>query len=252
MSDLQTIIKSFDIQDTLNPKVWSNPSSPSIAKLKPAIQERLMEISYEFIDFIGVDVFVEDIILTGSLSNYNWSNFSDFDLHLVVNLNQFTEEQIDLYKELFNLKKMLFNETHDLKIFGYEVEVYVQDAEEEHTSTGVYSVLNQEWEVEPKKQNFKLDKKKLKEKAEQWMNIIDGVAENVQDEDLDTAKELIKKYRDKLKKYRKCGLEKKGEFSYENLVFKILRRNGYIEKLINLKNELIDKKLSLENSNKDN
>ena len=79
------------------------------------------------------------------------------------------------------------------------------------------------------------------------MRIIDGVLENIQDEELGDAKELIKKYRDKLKKYRKCGLEDKGEFSYENLVFKILRRNGYIEKLINSQNKIMDKKLSIEN-----
>ena len=79
------------------------------------------------------------------------------------------------------------------------------------------------------------------------MKIIDGVIDNIQDEELDDAKELIKKYRDKLKKYRKCGLEEKGEFSYENLVFKILRRNGYIGKLLDAKNKIMDKKLSIEN-----
>ncbi len=83
--------------------------------------------------------------------------------------------------------------------------------------------------------------------VEQWMNIIDGVLENIQDEELDDAKKLIKKYQDKLKKYRKCGLETKGELSYENLVFKILRRNGYIGKLLDAKNKIMDKKLSIEN-----
>lgn len=247
MSNLSKVIDSFNIQDSLNPKVWDNPTEPKKAKLKKDIQDRLLEISNEFVDFIGLDFFISDIILTGSLSNYNWSEYSDFDLHLLVDMSQFSEEQVDLYKELFNLKKMLFNDKHDITIHKYEVEVYVQDANEEHTSTGVYSVLNEEWEVVPEKENFRLDKDKLKEKAEQWMRIIDGVLENIQDEELSEAKELIKKYRDKLKKYRKCGLEDKGEFSYENLVFKILRRNGYIEKLINSQNKIMDKKLSIEN-----
>lgn len=247
MSNLSKVINSFNIQDTLNPKVWDNPNNPKEAKLKKDIQERLLDIANEFIDFVGLDFFTADIILTGSLSNYNWSNYSDFDLHILVDMTQFEESQIELYKELFNLKKTLFNDTHDITIKNYEVELYIQDAEEEHTSTGVYSVLNDEWEVIPEKQNFKIDKNKLIDKAKQWMRIIDGVIEDVQDEDLEDAKEIIKKYRDKLKQYRKCGLEKKGEFSYENLVFKILRRNGYIEKFLDTKNKIVDKKLSIEN-----
>lgn len=247
MSNLSKVIDSFNIQDSLNAKVWDNENDPQNATLKKDIQSRLLEIAYEFVDFIGLDFFISDVILTGSLSNYNWSQYSDFDLHVLVDMSQFEESQLDLYKELFNLKKTLFNDTHDITIKNYEVELYIQDADEEHTSTGVYSVLYEQWDVIPEKQNFRLDKDKLKEKAEQWMRIIDGLLENVQDEELDDAKELIKKYRDKLKKYRKCGLEGKGEFSYENLVFKILRRNGYIGKLLDAKNKIMDKKLSIEN-----
>ena len=81
------------------------------------------------------------------------------------------------------------------------------------------------------------------------MDIIDGVLENAEDEDLEDAISLVKKYKEKLRKYRTCGLKKEGEFSYENLVFKFLRRNGYINKLENFKNEIADKKLSLEQEN---
>jgi hypothetical protein len=152
---------------------------------------------------------------------------------------------VDLYKELFNLKKIIFNEKHDITIFGYDVELYVQDESETHFSSGVYSVLFDEWANEPKKESVSIDKEKLKDKSKQWMTIIDGVLDNAKDEDLETAKSIVKKYKDKLKKYRTCGLEKNGEYSYENLVFKILRRNGYIEKLHNFGNEFLDKKLSL-------
>jgi len=247
MSNLSKVIDSFNIQDSLNPKVWDNETDPQNATLKKEIQSRLLEIAYEFVDFVGLDFFISDIILTGSLSNYNWSQYSDFDLHVLVDMSQFEESQNELYKELFNLKKTLFNDTHDITIKNYEVELYIQDENEEHTSTGVYSVLYEQWEVVPEKQNFRLDKDKLKEKAGQWMKIIDGVLEDIEDEELDGAKRLIKKYQDKLKKYRKCGLESKGELSYENLVFKILRRNGYIGKLLDAKNKIMDKKLSIEN-----
>lgn len=45
----------------------------------------------------------------------------------------------------------------------------------------------------------------------------------------------------KLKDNRQKGLDKEGEFSIENLVFKLLRRNGYIGKLLDLKSEIYDK-----------
>jgi hypothetical protein len=243
MDEYSEILSSFKVQETLNPKIWDNvESSP---KLKSNIRERLLEIAYQFVDFLGVDIVVSDIIMTGSLSNYNWSKYSDVDLHIVANYNQFSPNQVDLYKELFNLKKIIFNEKHDITIFGYDVELYVQDESETHFSSGVYSVLFNQWANKPKKESVSIDKEKLKNKSKQWMEIIDGVLDNAKDEDLDTAKSIIKKYKDKLKKYRTCGLEKNGEYSYENLVFKILRRNGYIEKLHNFGNEFLDKKLSL-------
>jgi len=56
---------------------------------------------------------------------------------------------------------------------------------------------------------------------------------------------LIEKIRTKIKDFRQAGLESGGEYSYENLVFKLLRRNGYIEKLLKLKTDITDKKLSI-------
>lgn len=237
------LLKSFEPQKELNPKVWEgNKKEP---KIKPEIRERLLEIAYEFIDFLDVDIVITDIILTGSLSNFNWSKYSDFDLHIVANFQQYQENQVELYEKLFNLKKMLFNQKHDITIKGYEVELYVQNETESHFSSGVYSVLFDEWANVPKKEDVTIDKKLIKEKAKQWMNIIDDLLEAIKDDDTNTAKEMVKKYKDKLKKYRTCGLEKGGEYSTENLVFKILRRNGYIEKLHDSTTKIIDKKLSM-------
>jgi hypothetical protein len=151
--------------------------------------------------------------------------------------------------ELFRLKKTVFNAAHDIRIKGFETELFAQDVNEPEESTGSYSIMNDEWIRVPERNNFTIDEKKLKNKVSQWMDIIDGVLENAEDEDLNDAIELVKKYREKLRKYRTCGLEKEGEYSYENLVFKFLRRNGYINKLENFKNQIADKKLSLEQEN---
>jgi hypothetical protein len=237
------LIKSFEPQDKLNSNVWDiNGDDPT---MKKDIRKKLLEIAYEFIDFLDINIVITDIILTGSLANYNWSKYSDFDLHIVANFQQYPENQIELYEKLFNLKKMLFNQKHDITIKGFEVELYVQNETESHFSSGVYSVLFDEWANTPKKENVTIDKELLKEKSKQWMKTIDELIDCVKDEDVDSAKDLIKKYKDKLKKYRTCGLEKGGEYSIENLVFKILRRNGYIERLHDLTSKIIDKKLSM-------
>jgi predicted nucleotidyltransferase len=240
----QDIIKSFDAQEELNPKIWSEKDGKY--SMDPKVRENLLEIANLFIDFLGVDVLITDIIMIGSLVNYNWSKYSDIDLHIVINYGQFPDNTKDLYVEFFDLKKVVFNDRHDIKIFGYDVECFVQDEVETTFSSGIYSVYYDMWVNEPKKMGTKnIDLNLVKEKAEQWMRVIDGVVDNLKDETPDTIKSLIKKYKQKLKKFRNCGLEKGGELSVENLVFKLLRRNGYIGKLYDIPTEVVDKKLSM-------
>jgi hypothetical protein len=167
------------------------------------------------------------------------------DLHIIVDFKQFSEKELPLYEELFRLKKTLYNDKHNITIYGYDVELYVQDDVEKHFSSGEYSALFDEWISEPKKENVEIDTQSVKIKSEEWMKTIDDVIENAKDESLDDAKKLIDRYKDKLKKYRTSGLEKGGELSNENLVFKVLRRNGYLSKLFDFQNEYIDKSLSL-------
>ena len=245
MENYNKILSSFYIQDELNPDIWTNPDDPSKSRMISEVRKALLEISEEFIEFLGIDIFISDITMTGSLSNYNWSEFSDVDLHVMYNFMESGSEK-ELHQELFKLKKTLFNSTHDILVKGYDVELYVQDTEETHFSTGIYSVLYDEWIVEPTPESVTIDEDKLKSKVDQWMDIIDLVIENADDEDLDTALVMIDSVKDKLKKFRSCGLEREGEYSYENLVFKFLRRNGYIQKLFDFTNELVDNRLSLE------
>jgi hypothetical protein len=255
MSIDKKIINSFYLQDELNPSLWYLPNEKHMEdvntqnyKLKPEIKKRLLKVAEIFIDFLDTDLFIHDIIFVGSLVGYNWSEYSDFDIHILIDLDE-AKEKKELYEELFRLKKTIFNAAHDIRIKGFETELFVQDLNEENNIQGIYSLVDDKWIKVPKKEEFKIDEKKLKGKVEQWVDIIDGVLENAKDEDLEDAVRLVKKYRDKLRKYRTCGLEKEGEFSYENLVFKYLRRNGYIAKLENFKNKIVDKKLSLEQQN---
>jgi hypothetical protein len=240
MSDLKSILSSFHLQDELNPKIWESSD-----KMSPKVRERLLEIAYEFIEFLGVDVVISDVVMTGSLANYNWSQYSDVDLHLIADFEQFSEKELPLYEELFKLKKALFNDKHNIKIYGYDVELYVQNDVEAHFSSGEYSVLFDEWKNKPKKEDVEIDTNLIKTKSEHWMKTIDEVIDDVKETPLESGVESINKIKDKLKKYRTAGLEDGGEMSDENLVFKVLRRNGYIQKLFDFQNEYQDKKLSL-------
>lgn len=242
MNNFQKILNSFSIKQTLNPKVWENYNDINKSILTPKVQKALLKISEEFIDDLGDDVFVEDIYLMGSLANYNWSEYSDFDLHVIVDFERYDEEE-ELYKELFDLKKKLFNDKHNIKIFGYDVELYAQGASDESHSDGVYSVMNDEWIHKPSKNHKSVDMSVLKTKIKCWTDKIDDAIEDAKSEN---NVETLKRLKDKLKKYRQSGLNKEGEFSYENLVFKYLRRSRYIEKLFDEKNKMKDKQLSIE------
>jgi hypothetical protein len=244
MTNKNSIIQSLKLRDELNPEVWDKNQKGNYT-LKSEIQKKLLKVAEIFLDYVDIDIFVQDIVLIGSLTGYNWSDFSDFDLHIMYDFNDAGDNK-DLYKELFYLKKTVFNAKHEIRIKGFEVEVFIQDSNEKEKSVGSYSIMNRKWIRFPEKEKFEVDEKKILEKANQWMDIIDGVLENAEELDLDEALRLVKKYKNKLKKYRTCGLQKGGELSYENLVFKYLRRSGYLSKLENFKNKVANKKLSLE------
>lgn len=238
------ITRSFKTKEVLCGDIWDGATgTPS---MKEDVREQLMGISDEFLDFLVIELDIADIIMTGSLSNYNWSEFSDIDLHVVLDFED-VGENLQLIKEFFDSKRINWNTSHNIKVKGFEVELYVQDANESHFSSGVYSIFKNTWLVEPKPGGREPDEEKLISKVTQWMKIIDEVVSQKDGtSDPQNVIDDINKVRKKLKRFRSTGLEQYGEYSYENLVFKYLRRNGYIGKLFDAKNELVDKVLSLD------
>lgn len=235
----EKIVKSFKSKNTLSPSIFEN------SKMKKEIRNRLLEISDDFINSFGVEFFIHDIVLTGSLANFNWSEYSDIDLHILIDMSELGENTsltTIIMKEFFDAKKDVWNKNHEIKIKGFDVEVYVQDLNEPHISSGVYSILHDKWEIEPKKETPNIDDRKILEKGEEFAKKIDSlVSFGPKPENLPKIKELRKR----IKKFRQSGLESGGEFSYENLTFKLLRRNGYINKLLKLETEIKDTKLSI-------
>jgi len=232
------IVKSFETKETLSDQIFEERKGHFV--MRDEIKKRLLEVSNDFIESLGVDFFIHDVVLTGSLANYNWSQYSDVDLHILIDFEE-SKYEMDILKEFFDAKKNVWNEKHDIKIKGYDVEVYVQDVNEDHISSGVYSILHNKWIVEPEKDKPNIDDRKILEKGEEFGKRIDHLTQNPKDITIDQLEDLRKK----IKEFRQSGLESGGEYSYENLTFKLLRRNGYIQKLLRLKTQLTDKKLSI-------
>lgn len=236
----KNIIKSFKSKNTLSDNIFDETDKGFM--MRDEIRKRLIEISNDFIDSFGVEFFIHDVVLTGSLANYNWSNFSDVDLHILIDYKE-TDYDFSLLKEFFDAKKNVWNEKHDITIKGFDVEVYVQDVNEEHISSGVYSILHNKWIIEPEKTSPKIDDRKIIEKGQEYVEKIDKLITTSKNNP-NIIKD-IESLRKKLKEFRQSGLDEGGEYSYENLTFKLLRRNGYIEKLLKLKTQIVDKKLSI-------
>lgn len=243
----QLSLSSFRPQNELNPKIWIG------GKINSKVRLRLLDIADDFIESLNVGwVNVSDIILTGSLANYNWSRFSDFDLHILIDFSK-VDERIDFVREYFNTKKNEWNNVHEnLKIYGFPVEVYVQDTNEEHTASGVYSLNRNEWVVEPVKDNIKaikLDKYFIKEKTMKYIKIITSLKKQVDETDDDaelrTLSKKVKGTFDILKGLRKEGLKARGEMHPYNVIYKFLRRLGYLDILLDLKAKTYDKLKSI-------
>jgi hypothetical protein len=189
-----------------------------------------------FEEFIGIKLNVIDYTLTGSNANYTWTEYSDLDLHIIVKGMPDEKE-----RELYNAKKALWSEEHNITIKGLLVECYVQGEKEEHHSTGVYSIVADQWLEKPKKVKPKINDAAVIAKKDSLVHDIETalLSKDITD---------LRKIKTRITKMRKAGLAKAGEWSTENLVFKVIRNLGLIDKLNDEIKDLEDQELSLENA----
>ena len=234
-------LSSFKPKTELHPKLWVNN------KLNSRVRLRLLDIADDFIDTLAVDwVKPKDIVFTGSLANYNWSRYSDIDIHVILDYDKVYKKK-EFVEDYFSSKKELWlNEHPKLSIYGFPIELYVEDSNEESTSSGVYSLNKNKWIKEPVDfEDVKLNAKYIKNYAAKLMTQIDNIEKKQKNAKDDykveqCRKELLKIF-DRLKKIRKEGLNKGGEMSSGNIIFKILRRTKYIDKIWELINTSYDK-----------
>lgn len=217
--------------DRLNPRLWDERE-----QLRPEVRERLLAIAQDFQEFLGVsDLNLEDITISGSNAAYSYTPHSDIDLHLIVRMPEQCDE---VYRELFNAKKYQYNDLHDIRIRGADVELYVQPSDEPVVSLGEYSILRDQWIQVPRRQRAKIDHSLVRHKYEDVQARIESA---LKENDADRIQALV----DKIKLMRKTGLDQHGEFGPENLVFKMLRTQGWIKQLYDRLAAARDQELSL-------
>jgi hypothetical protein len=231
LTEFESLNLAVNFHDELNPRLWKND------RLQPEVRAALMRIAEHFKDFLGIDIYdLLDITISGSNAAYTYTSHSDIDLHLVVMIPEAHEPEL---KELFQAKKYQYNDQHDIRVRGFDVELYVQDAEDAHHSMGIYSVLNDRWIKKPKKQRAQVDDIEVQEKYRSIKHRIDRA---IVSDDFSSVQAVW----NSVKNMRKSGLETGGEFSPENLAFKILRADGTLDKLKRHLGNLEDAELSID------
>jgi predicted nucleotidyltransferase len=233
-------LESFNMADAvafheeLNPKLWENE------KLDPEVRDQLLLIAEDFVEYLGIsNLKVRDVTLSGSNAAYSYTPHSDLDLHVLVDFNELPNNEV--YQELFTAKKTLYNDAHDITVREVPVELYVQDTNNPVQSLGEYSIVHDKWIRIPKKRRANFDQTATKLKYEKLGELIELALKTKDPKRVNDTIALVKRY-------RKSGLDKAGEFGPENLAYKAVRKQGLVQALHDLKVQLHTEKLSIEES----
>ena len=243
-------LSSFKKKDRL-PQIWEEDG-----KLDSRIRLKLLSIADDFWNFVNLTwVKPNGIILTGSICNFNWSSFSDIDLHLIVDFDEI-DEKTEFVRDYLDAKKNEWNNEHSgLQIMGYPVELYVQNLEEIPQSGGIYDLEENDWIKKPNSDDIKsigLNKFSIKDKAAKIMTIIDDMQDALNNTDdsheIETIGDDVDYLWKKIKNMRKKSLEIHSESGSGNIVYKVLRRTGYLDKIWKLKSRCYDRVNSINES----
>ena len=216
----------------LSPVAWEDN------KLKLPVRVALLRAAKFFTDYLDIPNFrVIDVVLTGSMANYNYTKYSDFDLHVVTRYSDL--ECDDLAEAFYRAKKTIWNDRHDITIGGHDVELYVEDVEQPPVSAGMYSLLQNQWIKKPDYNPPSINDRAINLKVADLVKQIDVAVDRADDP------EDIYRITDKLRRMRRTGLDTTGEFGVENLTFKVLRNLGYIDKLETEFNNKQDQAISI-------
>jgi len=228
-------MKAVIYNNTLNPNIWNNDKT-----IKPDVRDALLKVAQDFYEETELSAPIEDVYMLGSAANYNWGPTSDIDLHILINFDKLGLEH-DLVKKMVDSIKANWNKNHDIRIHGHRVELYIQDIKETNRALGIYSILNNKWIKVPQKLNLNLDKNVIQQK---YTDMVVQIKNAIKSNNLTDLKRVLKSVYD----MREAGLSKGGEFSVENIVFKLLRTRNHVDNLKTAVNKVYDTQNSLKES----
>lgn len=221
---------TIELHKKLNPKLWD-----SNGVLRKDVKLALLRIAESYYEFLNTPVEILELLITGSQANYNYSEYSDIDLHLVVDYGQVSCDQP--VEDLFDTKRRLWKERHDINIHGIPVEVYVEDLAHPAV-TSSYSLVKDQWINKPKPVTAHWDNDEISQQTAEWLQEFKQAIKSQDIERLEDAKR-------RLKQYRQQGLDQEGEYGTNNLVFKNLRNLGAISLLMRAAIKIQDRNLSI-------
>lgn len=232
--------EAIEKHDTLNPKLWDENN-----ELKPEVRKKIEEIVQKFDDNLkenDIELDVKDIAIIGSNANYNYSPDSDVDIHIIADTSVYPDQE-DLAMKVYLAYKSLFNNKYDPTLNGIEAEVYVEPDEVHANSNGVYS-LKDGWLKEPEQVDVPdIDPEHVQELIQPFEDRYNDLINS--DPSVSEVDDLI----DDIYLQRQKSIMKDGEFGDGNICFKEFRNRGYLQNLRDLKVELENKEMSLNDMN---
>lgn len=236
----ESLTETIEKHEELNPKLFDGKT------LKPEVRQKILEIVDEFVDDLTsdeVDFNIEDIILIGSNVSYNYTKDSDLDIHLVANTKSLNCPD-NIINALYSAYRSLFNRKFDIDFYGIPVEIYVETEDSARVSNGVYSVKDNDWIKEPELTDIpELDQEAFDKLYQEWEAKCKDLIKEIEAGNLEDEADIVTMI-EEIYELRKSGISE-GEYSIQNLVFKELRNNKYLDDLKEYKDELIAKRLSL-------
>jgi len=233
-----TELEQYSLKDAVQLHQDLNPQLFDGDQLKPDVRRALLRIADDFREYLGLNASqIDDITISGSNAGYTYTPYSDIDLHLIIDMKRLDNDEV--YRELFDAKKSLYNDRYNIKVKDSDVELYVQGAADQHHSAGVYSLSRDQWQKMPRRQRVPIDDNTVQSKYKKLGHAIEQAVKNPE---YDRLSLLL----DKIKRMRKAGLDRAGEFSAENLVFKLLRNRGLIRQLMQARDQAKSEELSIE------
>lgn len=221
----------------LNPKIWDNN------QMDPEIRKTLLAVAQDFWESLKLEVPVIDIQLTGSIANFNWNEASDLDVHIIIDFAQ-VDDNVELVRKALDGQRFIWNQRHNVVLRDHDVETYVQDKNEQHIASGLFSILKNQWIIVPNWKDPQIDQKDVAEKVrviKKELSLIDKKVGSAKGQEAQELYDYLERFKKKIMQDRKSGLAAGGEFSVENMVFKELRRDGTIEEIIDTLSDLYSK-----------